>query len=620
MAPWGEGDRDRDTHVSAIGPVGARWDRELIPYRLRTVRIGVVASIIAIVLLALYPPVAPSGSIPSLGWYYGLIAAAAVGVLVVTLLPWEQLFLRGWGMPAMYLWSVGDILIISAEVAVTGGVESEVWAVYLLTTVFFAASYPLGGQVALLAFTALAYVAAVLVAGDPVTVAVVVRLASLSLLALMGSFLSRELMRQMDEHLRHRGAAEQHAEILDRVAAASRQLQSHDTEAVLEAVVETVADLGLSWAGIARLDPGSRTFRIEHSRGLPPRILDEAHVFRPDGPLARLIETGGLVATDVASDELIDASWEPARGVVLAPIHVRGDIVSVLGGIVLEGEGPVEGQVAEAIELLASLAGRALELAAAFEDERGAVERLEQLDRLKRDFLSNVSHELRTPLTVMLGVTELLHDRWEQLDDDRKRDLVRRQTTHVATLERTIGALLEFSKIEGGLVEPTADSFDLVALTSAVCSRMRPALEHHTLVTDWPERADAFADEALVERVVENLLTNAAIHTPPGTTVTVAIAADGDGDGVRLTVADDGPGIPAEEVEHLTDRFFRGGDPDTRPTRGLGLGLALSREILFAHRSKLELETEHGRGTRFSFVLPARSSARSPSRSYPATS
>lgn len=583
---------------------GTDWaDRELVPYRLRTVRVGVISTAMAVALLSLYPLVARST--PEGGWvlYYLLLGVAAVGGGVVAVLPWERLFQRGRGVPALYLWSVGDILLVSTEVALTGGVRSELWVIYLLTTIFFAASYPVAGQIALLGFTALAYVVAATVAGDPLPGVLVIRLGGLALLAFMASFLSRELMRQMEEHGRQRAAAERHADILDRVASASRQFHSHDTAAVLGAVVDTVADLGLTWAGIARLDASSRSFEIVHSRGLPSEVTGEGNAFSVTGPLARMIESGGLVAAEVDGSDVPGPAWEPARGVVVAPIHVRGDIVAVLGGAVLEGEDPVPGEVAEAVELLASLAGRALELAEAFEEERGTVERLEQLDRLKRDFLSNVSHELRTPLTVMLGVNELLHGHWEELGDDRRRDLFRRQAGHVATLRRTIDRLLDFSRIESGRLDPQVRTTDLTSLVRDVVDRLEGSLERHPLTVESPPSAEVAADPDLLGRVIENLLMNAAAHTPAGTSVRVTVAAEGPQ--FRLSVSDEGPGIPGPELQHVTDRFFRGGDPDTRPTRGLGLGLALSREILLVHGSALEIESDVGRGTRFSFALKA---------------
>lgn len=472
-------------------------------------------------------------------------------------------------------------------------------------------------QIVLLGFTAVAYVVAAMAASDPLPGVLIVRLGGLGLLAFMASFLSRELMRQMGEHVRQRAAAERHADILDQVAAASRQLHSHDTTAVLEAVVDTVAGLGLTWAGIARLDASSRSFEVVHSVGLPPEVAGEGKEFSITGPLARMVESGALVTCEVDGSDVPGPAWEPARGVVVAPIHVRGDIVAVLGGAVLEGGGPIPDEVAEAVELLASLAGRALELAAAFGEERGTVARLEQLDRLKRDFLSNVSHELRTPLTVMLGVNELLQSHWEELEDDRRRDLFRRQAAHVATLRRTIDRLLDFSRLESGRFDPEVRSVDLVPLVTDLVDRLGDSFEQHRLTVDVPGRAGVVADPSLLESVVENLLLNAATHTPPGTRVSLTIVTDGPE--VQLSVSDQGPGIPGSDLGHVTDRFFRGGDPDRRSTRGLGLGLALSREILLAHGSDLEVESEVGRGTRFSFSLPPATLAHREARSSSST-
>ena len=109
--------------------------------------------------------------------------------------------------------------------------------------------------------------------------------------------------------------------------------------------------------------------------------------------------------------------------------------------------------------------------------------------------------------------------------------------------------------------------------------------------------------------MAENLLTNAAKHTQPGTRVKLS-ARPMDGS-VVVAVEDEGPGIPEEELAHVGERFFRGGEINTRK-RGLGLGLAIASEILELHGSQLEVDSEVGRGTRFSFRLPLRGAERIP--------
>ncbi|MDX1658576.1 MAG: ATP-binding protein [Nitriliruptorales bacterium] len=578
--------------------VGSEEQDLLLPYMLRTVRVGVIASVAAIAMLAAYPLVATPETFSSLTAYYVLLAIAASAVGVVAILPWERLFEGPWGMRLMYVWSIGDIVIISSELLVTGGVQSDLWVIYILTTIFFAASYPVRGQVVLLAFTALAYVAASVAAGEFAAVPIAVRMAALGLLTFMGSYLSRELMGQMRQHERHRQSAERHADILDQVVAATRRLQSLDTAQVLDAVVDTVASLGLPWAGIAELDQNRGTFEVVHGRGLPAELLDRRHDI--EGTLREVVREGRAVAA--GRGRVDSAAWSEVEGFVVAPIHVRGEVAAVLGGARLDGES-VEPAVVEAVELLAGLAGRALELASVYAKERETVERLERLDTLKRDFVSNVSHELRTPLTVMMGVGELLRGRWTELDDRTRQDLIDRQMAHIGSLNRTIESLLDFSRLEAGTLEPSVKSVDVAGLVRDACDRLADVLESHRLEVDLDGRAMALADPDLLERVVDNLLVNAVTHTPRGTRVSVSVADAGEE--VVVGVADDGPGVPAEELSNLTDRFFRGGDPDRRSTRGLGLGLTLVHEILIQHGSRLQIESEPGEGARFWFALPA---------------
>ena len=113
----------------------------------------------------------------------------------------------------------------------------------------------------------------------------------------------------------------------------------------------------------------------------------------------------------------------------------------------------------------------------------------------------------------------------------------------------------------------------------------------------------AVGDPVQIERVLQNLLWNAAKHTPTGTHVTLSARAEGDR--IVLSVADDGPGISEEELRHLGERFYRGGDLNARSTKGLGLGLALVKEILELHGSALEIESQVGNGSRFAFRLLA---------------
>jgi len=110
------------------------------------------------------------------------------------------------------------------------------------------------------------------------------------------------------------------------------------------------------------------------------------------------------------------------------------------------------------------------------------------------------------------------------------------------------------------------------------------------------------ADPQLLERVLENLLSNAAKHTPEGTSVD--LTAVGDGSMAVVSVRDEGLGIPADELAHLGERFYRGGETNTRQARGTGLGLAFVREVLTLHGAHLDISSRVGSGSTFTFRLP----------------
>ena len=227
-------------------------------------------------------------------------------------------------------------------------------------------------------------------------------------------------------------------------------------------------------------------------------------------------------------------------------------------------------------------------------------EELLRLDTARGDYVSSVSHELRTPLTVIVGMARTLVDRWDVLDDDDRRAMATRVAASSRTLVSIVGSLLDLARIERGGVEPEVAPVALDGLVTGTVDRLAPLLEDHRVVTAVPTGTTVATDARLLERVVDNLVTNAARHTPPGTTVT--ISADTVADGVRLEVRDDGPGIPADEVARLGEQFYRG--RAARDRDGLGLGLALVVELLEALGHELAVTSVVGEGTTFRVVLP----------------
>ncbi len=273
---------------------------------------------------------------------------------------------------------------------------------------------------------------------------------------------------------------------------------------------------------------------------------------------------------------------------------------------VLVGQSPeartISPEEVEVMELLASQAGRALEGARRFEFERQTVERLEELDQMKTDFLTTVSHELRTPLTAIRGMGRTLEERWPDLSDEVRLELVGRLNSNASTLHGIIATLLDFSRIEAGKLEAAIVPVEIKGVVNQVADRLHGMLANHPWSSSVDSGLVAAADPLLLDRVFENLIANAVAHTPPGTRI--AVTATPISEAVLISVIDTGPGIPAEDLARMGERFFRGGDPNNRPAGGTGLGLAFVREVLAMHDSELVIDSAGGVGSSFSFRLP----------------
>lgn len=591
-----------------IGTVRLQEDL-LIPYRIRTVRVGVEATVLVLVALVAFSFWPGHGKLDYFA-YQTILLIAAVGVLFVSLLPWRRLFQRGLGMAFMYAWSVMDVGLITALVAATGGWESSLWILFMLTTVFSAASYPPRAQAGLLALTFLCYLAVDYLTGWGLPDAfVLVNLVTLGGVAFIGGFLSQELMKQMGAHESERAESERRAGIMAEVAKSGRTISSLDSAKVLDAVVQAAIEVGFEVSNIGVFDHKEKTYRIVHERGLPPEYARGIHP-TDSGAHGLVYKKRSTVVvenydqSEFAMEELRAAGH---KTVVSVPIWVQGELTAVLSAA-LKVKRPIFSYEVEALEILAGQAGRALEVARRFEEERRTVERLAELDRLKSDFLSTVSHEIRTPLTVIEGMGVTLQERGDTLDEAVRSELLSRLNANARALDRIIANLLEFTRMETGKLTLRVEPIEIADLLRKAVSRLNPLFAEHELALDLDENVKVRADTVLIERVIENLLSNAAKYTPAATRITVS--AKTDGDEVEVAVEDEGPGISKAEARHLGERFFRGGDPTTRSTKGMGLGLALANEILELHGSRLEIESHLGRGSRFSFKLPVAEAVR----------
>jgi signal transduction histidine kinase len=225
--------------------------------------------------------------------------------------------------------------------------------------------------------------------------------------------------------------------------------------------------------------------------------------------------------------------------------------------------------------------------------------RLEALERSRAAFIANASHELRTPLTALGGYLELLTE--GGLTDAERGEFLETMGEQVQRLTKLATDLLDLSRLDAGGITVGRDELDLGELAADCAREMQPLAGRRgssVVVAEGLEPALARGDEGRVLQVLRVLVDNAVRHTPPGTTVT--LHTETTPWGASIIVADDGPGIPAELLERVFDRFFRG---PGAAARGSGLGLAIARELAERMDGRLLL-TSGPEGTRFALELP----------------
>jgi len=237
-----------------------------------------------------------------------------------------------------------------------------------------------------------------------------------------------------------------------------------------------------------------------------------------------------------------------------------------------------------------------------YEREQATVRRLQELDTLKDAFLGTISHELRTPITAISGFTRMLNERWDDLSEEMRRDFLRRVGRNSASLGMLVDDLLDFARLERQALQTNVTPMPLDSVVAGFVAQVVPALGDHPVETDLASDVVALVDPRAIERVLANLLTNAAKFSPPGAPVEVALRK-GEASAV-LTVSDRGPGIAAEDRLRVFTRFYRGESDIARSTRGAGIGLAVVHELVTQMGGDIAVRGREPNGTTMVVRLP----------------
>ena len=246
---------------------------------------------------------------------------------------------------------------------------------------------------------------------------------------------------------------------------------------------------------------------------------------------------------------------------------------------------------------------------------------LEDLEWLRAEFLGMVSHELRTPLAAIKGSTDTLLENAADLDPAEMTQFFRIIRDQSESMRHLIGDLLDVARIETGILPVSPEPVEVTVPMDEARSRFQSGGGRANLVIDLPPRLPrVLADRRRVVQVLTNLLSNAARHSNELSAIRVSAVREGVH--VALSVADDGVGVPAEQLPHLFRKFSQlDGEERGRELGGFGLGLAICKGIVEAHGGRIRAESDGlGLGSRFTFTLPAveerrRRPARQPRRS-----
>lgn len=229
-----------------------------------------------------------------------------------------------------------------------------------------------------------------------------------------------------------------------------------------------------------------------------------------------------------------------------------------------------------------------------------------RLDDARREFVANVSHELRTPLTNIRSYTETLLDAAGELPLDTEKQFLGVISSESERMARIVTDLLTLSKLDYGRMELRMTRFSVSDLLKKVTNAMKLTAEdsgHMILIETEPNLPPMVGDRERIEQVVVNILSNAVKYTPSGGRIRLAAQRAG-ANHVRITVEDNGVGIPADDVPRLFERFYRVDKARSRAAGGTGLGLAIAKEIVEQHEGKIALTSEYGKGTTVTITLP----------------
>ncbi len=284
-----------------------------------------------------------------------------------------------------------------------------------------------------------------------------------------------------------------------------------------------------------------------------------------------------------------------------APLRAGDRLLGFLAAFKTIGSTPFRPSDQDFLTILAGQGGVALENAKLFEHVQRAFIELQELERLKDNFVTLIAHEFRTPLSLILGYASILS---EEIQDSRLKRFAEIIVHNATRLSSLLQDMLDFKRLEKKASSVQLESVFLPELVERVVENYRPLIQDKNLevTVNIPSEVQRVqADPAKLEVVLSNLLSNAVKFTPAGGKITVGAKLM---DKPYMFVKDTGIGIPPEEREKIFLSFYQIGQPPNREHGGLGLGLYIAKELVTMWGGRIWVESEVGKGSTFWFTLP----------------
>ncbi len=391
-----------------------------------------------------------------------------------------------------------------------------------------------------------------------------------------------------------------------------------DLDEILPNVVRLAAELVAADAAMLTLVSENETAEAwPYVFSMPGHIAQQT-IPKGPSPTRRIIERGeALLLSDYSAhpNALPALVAAGVRGVIGVPITVGGETIGALELFGLKPETRFASHDVPLVESIGRQTGITIQNARLFAQAQqraaalaAALARLEELDKLKSEFIQNVSHELRMPLAIIRGYAELLEaGEMGALTDTQQApiEIITRRSKMLSKMVEDLTAILE-TETEKIHREP----FDLVEMTQMVVTDFGASadqVEVRLRAEISPGPALIYGDMVKFRRVLDNLIGNALKFTPEGGTITARLWVAGES--VILEVADTGIGIPEDKLPHIFERFYQVDGSMKRRYGGTGLGLALVNEIVRAHGGTVDVESVLGEGSTFRVTLPRHTGA-----------